>query len=86
MRICVSLGSLYVGAQEGVAAVQVNVTTDPDMGTIYSVAVPIKRVKPTARVPMGGEREVFPCKSRGVTGYAGRCALHCNICTWSGRG
>ncbi len=56
MRTCVSLGSLYVGAQEGVAAVQVNVTTDPDMGTIYSVAVPIKRVKPTARVPMGGER------------------------------
>lgn len=35
-------------------ASQVNVTTDPDMGTIYSVAVPIKRVKPTARVPMGG--------------------------------
>ena len=37
-------------------APQVNVTTDPDMGTIYSVAVPIKRVKPTARVPMGGAR------------------------------
>jgi hypothetical protein len=36
------------------ARAQVNVTTDPDMGTIYSVAVPIKRVKPTARVPLGG--------------------------------
>ena len=31
-------------------AVEVNVTTDPDLGTIYSVAVPVKRVKPTARV------------------------------------
>ena len=29
---------------------EVNVTTDPDLGTIYSVAVPVKRVKPTARV------------------------------------
>lgn len=29
--------------------VEVNVTTDSDMGTIYSVAVPVKRVKPSAR-------------------------------------
>lgn len=29
--------------------VEVNVTTDPELGTIYSVAVPVKRVKPTAR-------------------------------------
>ena len=31
-------------------AIEVNVTTDPDMGTIYSVAVPVRRVKPTARI------------------------------------
>lgn len=30
--------------------VEVNVTTDEDLGTIYSVAVPVKRVKATARL------------------------------------
>jgi len=30
-------------------AVEVSMTTDPDLGTIYSVAVPVKRVLPTAR-------------------------------------
>lgn len=30
--------------------VQVNITTDEDLGTIYSVAVPVKRVKATARL------------------------------------
>ena len=29
-----------------------NISTDADLGTVYSVAVPIKRVKPVARVPM----------------------------------
>ena len=37
---------------------QVNVTTDEDLGTIYSVAVPVKRVKPTARLGMDEEMEV----------------------------
>jgi hypothetical protein len=36
---------------EGEELVEVNVTMDPDMGTIYSVAVPVKRVKPQARLP-----------------------------------
>ena len=31
--------------------VEVNITTDPDIGTIYSVAVPVRRVKPQARLP-----------------------------------
>ena len=35
-----------------------NVTTDEDLGTIYSVAVPVKRVKPTARLGMDEEMEV----------------------------
>lgn len=40
---------------EGEELVEVNVTMDPDMGTIYSVAVPVKRVKPQARVGLDGE-------------------------------
>ena len=32
--------------------VDVNVTMDSDLGTIYSVAVPVRRVKPVAQVPM----------------------------------
>eukprot|EP00884_Botryococcus_braunii_P000786 jgi/Botrbrau1/10708/Bobra.357_1s0010.1 len=39
---------------EGEDLVEVNVTMDPDMGTIYSVAVPVKRVKPQARVALDG--------------------------------
>ncbi len=35
---------------EGEELVEVNITTDPDLGTIYSVAMPVKRVKPQARV------------------------------------
>ena len=30
-------------------------SVDPDLGTIYSVAVPVRRVKPQARVPLDGE-------------------------------
>lgn len=37
---------------------QVNISTDADLGTIYSVAVPIKRVKPVARAPMAEDVEV----------------------------
>jgi hypothetical protein len=37
---------------------QVNVSTDDDLGTIYSVSVPIKRVKAVARVPMENDVEV----------------------------
>lgn len=44
---------------EGEDLVEVNVTMDPDMGTIYSVAVPVKRVKPQARVALeGGVTEI----------------------------
>ncbi|KAL4421262.1 hypothetical protein ABPG75_010553 [Micractinium tetrahymenae] len=40
--------------------VEVAVTTDVELGAIYSVAVPVKRVKPAARVPLNedGEFEV----------------------------
>ena len=38
--------------------VEVNVTTDDDLGTIYSVAVPVKRVKPTARFGLEESLEV----------------------------
>lgn len=38
--------------------VEVNVTTDADLGTIYSVAVPVKRVRPTARFDIQGQLEV----------------------------
>ncbi|KAK9813193.1 hypothetical protein WJX72_010421 [[Myrmecia] bisecta] len=37
---------------EGEDLVEVNITTDPDMGTIYSVAMPVKRVKPQARLEL----------------------------------
>jgi cell division topological specificity factor MinE len=35
--------------------IDVNITTDPDVGTVYSVAVPIRRVKPDARLPLDAE-------------------------------
>ena len=38
-------------------AVEVNVTSDLDMGTIYSVAVPVKRVKATARIGLEEDSE-----------------------------
>ena len=37
--------SAYVDV-EAEELVEVNVSMDPDMGTIYSVAVPVRRVKP----------------------------------------
>ena len=36
---------------------QVNLSVDPELGTIYSVAVPVKRVKPQARVPLDQEAD-----------------------------
>lgn len=38
-------------------AVDVNVSTDDSLGTIYSVAIPVRRIKPQAqvRVSEGGE-------------------------------
>ena len=38
----------YVEVEQS-EAVEVNMNMDPEMGTIYSVAVPVKRVKPTFR-------------------------------------
>ncbi|GAB4813653.1 hypothetical protein N2152v2_000699 [Parachlorella kessleri] len=37
--------------------VEVNLSVDPELGTIYSVAVPVKRVKPQARVPLDQEAD-----------------------------
>lgn len=48
--------SNYVEVEEE-EDIEVNVTTDEDLGTIYSVAVPVKRVKPTARLGMDDEME-----------------------------
>lgn len=38
--------------------VEVAVTTDVDLGAIYSVAVPVKRVKPAARVPLNEDGDI----------------------------
>lgn len=38
----------YVEVEQS-EAVEVNMNMDPEVGTIYSVAVPVKRVKPTFR-------------------------------------
>lgn len=35
-------------------AVDVNVSTDDGLGTIYSVAVPVRRIKPQAQTPVDG--------------------------------
>jgi len=32
--------------------VDINVTSDPEMGTIYSVNIPVKRVRPQARASL----------------------------------
>eukprot|EP00879_Flechtneria_rotunda_P003497 GHRR01003727.1.p1 GENE.GHRR01003727.1~~GHRR01003727.1.p1 ORF type:complete len:218 (+),score=61.59 GHRR01003727.1:265-918(+) len=38
--------------------IDVNITTDPDVGTVYSVAVPIRRVKPEARLALNAEGQI----------------------------
>lgn len=38
--------------------IDVNITTDPDVGTVYSVAVPIRRVKPEARLALNADGEI----------------------------
>lgn len=43
---------------EGEELVEVSVTTDDDLGTIYSVNVPVKRVKATARLGLEENMEV----------------------------
>ena len=40
---------------EGEEMVDVNVSADGDQGTIYTVSVPVRRVKPQARLPLGEE-------------------------------
>ena len=49
----------YVEVEQS-EAVEVNMNMDPEMGTIYSVAVPVKRVKPTFRPGKGGEEGFDP--------------------------
>eukprot|EP00887_Chlorella_sp_A99_P001623 scaffold8.g1623.t1 len=48
--------SEYVDISEE-EAVEVSLSVDPDLGTIYSVAVPVRRVKPQARLPLGNEED-----------------------------
>ena len=38
---------------EGAEMVDVNVSADGEQGTIYTVSVPVRRVKPQARLPLG---------------------------------
>lgn len=40
---------------EAEEAVETNMSMDPEVGTIYSVAVPIRRVKPVFRPEVGGQ-------------------------------
>ena len=40
---------------EAEEAVETNMSMDPEVGTIYSVAVPIRRVKPVFRPQVGGQ-------------------------------
>ena len=56
-----------VGAGAQVATedlVEVNVTTDGDLGTIYSVAVPVKRVKASARLDIQERLQVSSHRRR----------------------
>lgn len=46
--------SAYVDI-EAEEAVEVNLSMDPELGTIYSVAVPVRRAKAGARAPFGRE-------------------------------
>lgn len=38
--------------------IDVNITSDPEVGTVYSVAVPIRRVKPEARLALNADGEI----------------------------
>lgn len=55
--------------------VQVNLSMDPELGTIYSVAVPVKRVKPTARVPLDTDLD-----TDGITLTVGAGKRSCCYC------
>ncbi len=44
---------------DGDEAVEVNLSMDPEIGTIYSVAVPVRRVKPTKRAALAGDVGLF---------------------------
>ena len=49
---------------EGAEMVDVNVSADGEQGTIYTVSVPVRRVKPQARLPLGEDGSEA---SEGVT-------------------
>ncbi|KAF8065565.1 Wdr78 [Scenedesmus sp. PABB004] len=38
--------------------IDVSITSDPDVGTVYSVAVPIRRVKPEARLALNADGDI----------------------------
>lgn len=38
--------------------IDVSITTEPEVGTVYCVAVPIKRVKPEARIALNEEGDI----------------------------
>ena len=42
---------------EGEEMVDVNVSADGEQGTIYTVSVPVRRVKPQARLPLEGDAD-----------------------------
>ena len=40
---------------DAINRVQVNLSVDPDLGTIYSVNVPVRRVKPQSRIELDAD-------------------------------
>jgi septum formation topological specificity factor MinE len=63
-------------------SVEVNLSLDPDLGTIYSVAVPVKRVRPTVRpleedaMLAGGRVRVRTIQSYILLMILGRRSIH----------
>ena len=50
--LATSLFHLFPPFLPSTLLVQVNLSMDPEIGTIYSVAVPVRRVKPTMRASL----------------------------------
>jgi septum formation topological specificity factor MinE len=58
----------YVEVDGGEDLVEVNVSNDADLGTVYSVAVPVRRVKPSARTMGDGRGDGAAAGARGPGG------------------
>ena len=65
---------------------QVNLSTDPELGTIYSVAVPVKRVKPSRVASRDGQRAERPAIAKVRHDGLKACHVHKNKTRWNGVG